>query len=820
MSSFLYRSFTRQVSLLVLSVLIVVVSTEATTKAHYVMNRPPLKPSALVPLSVGSIKPQGWLRHQLRLQADGFHGHLTQISRFLKKDGNAWLSRTGDGDHGWEEVPYWLKGFLKCALVLDDQKMLDEARIWIEGALANQKEDGWFGPDGDRTGIATRIKGRDDLWPNMIMQSCLQDWYDATGDQRVIDLMMKYCRYLEQRPEERYLPGYWPKMRGGDQLASIYWLYNRTGEKWLLDLAAKNHRQTARWDEGVINWHNVNIAQAFGEPATWWLQSHDDTDLQAAYRNWKAVRDQYGQMPGGMFAADENAREGYDDPRQAVETCGMVEEMLSHQVLLAITGDVTWADRSEDVAFNALPAALTADLRALRYLTSSNMAVSDEKEYSPGIQNYGPMFQMNPNRHRCCQHNFGHGWPNYAASLWYATPDGGLAAVFYSASEVKAKVGESGDTITIQQDTDYPFEETIRLTIKCDRAVEFPLWLRVPKWCDQPIVKVNGESVQPKRDERGYLIVPRVWKNGDQVEVTLPAEIRIRQWDRNHGSISVDRGPLTYSLQISERYERSGGSDAWPAYSIHPDSPWNYGLVLNNMDPAQSFKLVKRDMPNNASPWTHEMTPLQLKATGRIIPEWQLDRFGLVAELQDSPVLSDKPDQTITLIPMGAARLRISAFPVIGAGPDAIRWQRPEQPSPQYQAKASHTWKGDQVAAIADNLTPKSSIDHSLPRHTFWPNKGSKEWVEAHFDQPREIQSVKMYWFDDTGRGGCRVPAKWRLMYRADGEWRPVDTEGEYGTARNQFNALRFKPVKTEALRAEIQLQEKHSAGILELKVE
>jgi len=147
-----------------------------TLNVHYVSNRIPLTPSVLIKLPIGSIKPEGWLARQLELQADGFHGHLTDISRFLQKDGNAWLSATGAGERGWEEVPYWLKGFSNCAYVLGREDQIVEAKIWIEGALNSQKPDGWFGPDKDRGGAATRLKGRSDLWPNAIMLFCLQDY--------------------------------------------------------------------------------------------------------------------------------------------------------------------------------------------------------------------------------------------------------------------------------------------------------------------------------------------------------------------------------------------------------------------------------------------------------------------------------------------------------------------------------------------------------------------------------------------------------------------------------------------------------------------
>lgn len=645
---------------------------------HYVGNRAPLQPDALLKLPVGSIRPRGWLRKQLRLQADGFHGHLGEISGFLRKEGNSWLDPQGRGDHGWEESPYWLKGYLNCAYVLGDEKMIAEAKVWIEGALGSRKPDGWFGPDEGRKGIESDVAGRDDLWPNMIMLCCLQDYYSATGDKRVIELMARYFKYLHGVPEDKYLLGWWPKMRGGDNLYSIYWLYNRTGDKWLLELAEKNHRRTARWDEDIIyDWHNVNISQCFGEGATWWLQSHDPKDLQSAYRNWRKVRDTYGQVPGGMFGGDEGCRPGYDDPRQCIETCGIVEKMHSDEALIAITGDLLWADGCEDAAYNMLPAALTADFTAVRYLTAPNQVVSDRQNHNPGINNVGSKFDMNPWSHRCCQHNCGQGWPYFAEHLWYATPDNGLAAVFYNDCTVTAKVAD-GKTVTIDQATHYPFDEKVTLTIQAQAAATFPLYLRVPGWCERPTVAINGKLVTVAAKPRQFIVITRQWDNGDKLELTLPMKVRFRVWEKNHHSVSVDRGPLTYSLKIGENYVRFGGSDRWPATEIYPTTPWNYGLVLDREKPEDSrLKVHQRDWPADDMPWTQTGTPLQLEMQAQTIPQWTLDQYGLCAVLQDSPVKSNEKEETIMLIPMGAARLRISSFPVIGVGEVAHEWSKP-----------------------------------------------------------------------------------------------------------------------------------------------
>jgi hypothetical protein len=202
------------------------------------------------------------------------------------------------------------------------------------------------------------------------------------------------------------------------------------------------------------------------------------------------------------------------------------------------------------------------------------------------------------------------------------------------------------------------------------------------------------------------------------------------------------------------------------------------------------------------------------------IPEWQLDRHGLCAVLQDSPVLSDEPTETITLIPMGAARLRISAFPVIGSGPSAVRWTEPEKPKPSlYKASASHYFSGDTVEALGDGLVPVASNDQSIPRLTWWDHRGTKEWAQFDFDAAKKVSAVEVYWFDDTGRGQCRIPKSWRLLYRTAAEWKPVANAQSQTLSKDAWNRMTFDPVDTSALRLEVELQPGFSGGILEWRV-
>jgi len=640
----------------------------------YVSNKSPLLKQAFIKLPIGSIKPGGWLKKQLELQSDGLTGHLDEISIWLNRTDNAWLNKSGLGKYGWEELPYWLKGYGDIAYMLNDKRMLANTKFWIDAVITNQRPNGDFGP------LVYKGEGKRDLWTNMPMLWCLQSYYEYSKDARVINLMRKYFKWELSIPDDKFLQDYWENSRGGDNLLSVYWLYNRTGETWLLDLATKLDHHTANWRQvnNLPNWHNVNVAECFREPATYYLQSHLLSDLNASYADFNLVRNIYGQVPGGMFGADENARQGYTDPRQAVETCGMVEQMTSDEYLLQFTGDTFWADNCEDVAFNTFPAAFTSDYKALRYLTAPNMVVSDSKNHSPGIANDGPFLAMNPFSSRCCQHNHAAGWVYYAENSWMATPDKGLAAQLYSDGEVNAVAG-NGEKVNITESTHYPFEEHVNFRINVAASVKFPLYLRIPAWCNNASVKVNGKVIPVNAVPGKYIKLAHTWKNGDVVALQLPMHIKVKTWERNKNSVSVNYGPLTFSLKIAENYvkknskvdvqgdagwQKNADPAKWPAYDIYAASPWNYGLLLNK-DAAASFAVIKKNWPKDDNPFTNTNAPIQLVAKGKQITSWTIDQYGLCAVLPPSPVVSDQPEKTLTLVPMGGARLRISAFPVI-----------------------------------------------------------------------------------------------------------------------------------------------------------
>ncbi|MHC4797944.1 MAG: beta-L-arabinofuranosidase domain-containing protein, partial [Planctomycetota bacterium] len=222
-----------------------------------------------------------------------------------------------------------------------------------------------------------------------------------------------------------------------------------------------------------------------------------------------------------------------------------------------------------------------------------------------------------------------------------------------------------GTEVRIVESTDYPFRGTVDLELTTPKPVKFPLILRLPGWCNNAQVRINDQKKRKITQPRSWIILDRLWNNGDKVNLHLLQKIKVNLWKKNKNALSVSRGPLAYSLKIQPKWSKYGDDPKWPAYEVFPDSPWNYGLIANRKKPEKSFQVIKSDKPLPAQPFTVDGSSVQLQAKGKRIPQWQLEDNGLIGPLPQSPLHSDQPVEDITLIPMGCARLRLSVFPQI-----------------------------------------------------------------------------------------------------------------------------------------------------------
>jgi Beta-L-arabinofuranosidase, GH127/Ricin-type beta-trefoil lectin domain-like len=733
----------------------------------YTPNAAPLAPTAFLRLPPGAVTAGGWLDGELRRQLAGLCGQYASVSDFLDLDTTGWAHPELTG---WEEVPYWLRGYVDLAVLTKDATALATVKRWIDAVIGTAQSDGFFGP----TSLRTSLTGGPDFWPYLPMTWALRNWQEYSGDARIIPMLTNFFRYMNAQGPSAFNQS-WVSVRWGDGLDSVFWLYNRTGDAFLLDLADKIHANGANWVNNLPSLHNVNVAQGFREPAQYALRSPNAALTQAAYQNYTSVMGSYGQFPGGGFAGDENARPGFGDPRQGFETCGIVEFMASHQLLARITGDPVWADRCEDLAFNSLPAALDPDGKGVHYITSANSVDLDNTPKTQGqFQNGFAMQAFMPGVHqyRCCPHNYGMGWPYFTEELWLATPDKGLAAAMYAPSTVTAKVAD-GTSVTITETTDYPFDETVTLTVTTPRPLAFPLYLRIPGWCASPrLIVAGGQVTAPKGP--AFTKVSRTWNSGDTVVLRLPQTTNVRTWSAQQGAVSIDHGPLTYALSIGESYVQYAGSAQFPEYEVHATTPWNYGLALDSGAPAFS----RAGGTLAANPFTHDGTPVQVTAPARRVAQWQDDGQHVVSPLQASPALSTAAVETVTLIPMGAARLRVSAFPTTSAT------GHPWTPTGGYlKIRNSNSGKvlGVDQMSTANSANVVQFDDNGTADHLwqFIPNgdgwyrvRNSNSGKVLGVDVMSTANSARVVQFDDSGT--------------ADHLWQPVDNGNGWFRLRNR----------------------------------
>lgn len=626
-------------------------------------------------LPLGTIKPKGWLREMLLTQKTGSTGKMDVLYPSVMGKRNGWLG--GDGDQ-WERGPYWVDGLLPLAYILDDKDLIAKVKPWIEWSIKSQTPDGHFGPVKDYPEEAglQRDNSRD-WWPKMVMLKVLQQYYSATNDKRVIKLMTNYFHYqlteLPKQPLDHWT--YWAKYRAGDNLQLVYWLYRITGDKSLLDLGELIHKQAFDFTNAFLKTdflqkpgsiHTVNLAQGLKEPIVYAQQNQDKQYLEAVKKGLQDIT-RYNGMAHGLYGGDE-ALHG-NNPTQGSELCTAVEMMYSLESVLAITGEVNFADRLEKIAFNALPTQISDDFERHQYFQQANQVM-----LTRGMRNFADNHGGTDvcygllTGYPCCASNMHQGWPKFTQNLWYATADGGIAALVYSPSETTLKL-PGNVKVTFAEETNYPFEEGIRFKLTSNKKATFPFHLRIPEWCTKATVKINGKVYQ-EVDGNQIVKISRAWSSGDVVELELPMHVFKNKWYEN--SVSIERGPITYALKIGESVATVKNTVDPGVYGtsydeVKPTTSWNYALFdIPNDRLEEMFKVENTGVKSNY-PWNQQNAPIQLKTTGKKIPSWKLyqDMAGPVPYSKIYAIETAEKKEDLILIPYGCTTLRISQFPVV-----------------------------------------------------------------------------------------------------------------------------------------------------------
>ena len=622
-----------------------------------------LAPATFVALPLGQIRPAGWLRRQLGVQADGLSGHLEEFWPDTGPD-SGWLGGPGES---WERGPYFVDGLLPLAWLLNDERLKAKAMRFIDWTLNHQAPSGMIGP-----------ASNDDWWPRMVMVKVLAQFHEATADHRVIPVLTRYFHYQLAALPARPLRD-WGKYRWQDEVLVVEWLYERTGDALLLRLARLLEQQGYDWIEAFANFkhsgvtsgveikaaaargdrskametHGVNNGQALKTAAVRYRLFGEKAIELTNFKRQMATLDRFHGMPNGMFSCDEHLA-GLD-PSHGTELCTVVETLYSLEVALATFGDASMGDRIEKIAFNALPGTFSDDMWSHQYDQQSNQVLVGLNS-KPWTTN-GPesnLYGLEPN-FGCCTANFHQGWPKFTTNLWMSSPDGGLVASLYAPCEVETVV--AGQNVSVSVETDYPFKQDVRIVLSPKTSVRFPLRLRIPAWASGATIRINGQPGEVDASPETFALIDRHWAPGDVVDLHLPMVPSVSRWFNY--SLALMRGPLVFSLDPGQSWVKLRDRGLTADWQVYPLQPWNYALLVDERSAAR-IEVVEDKV--GEKPFAVASAPVKLRLKSRRIDGWRSED-GVAAPVPKGLQTSTAPEEMLELVPYAAAKLRITAFP-------------------------------------------------------------------------------------------------------------------------------------------------------------
>lgn len=673
------------------------------------------------------------------------------------------------------------------ALALHPDRELD-ARLdeLIAKIAAAQQEDGYLNTyytlvEPDKRW--TNLHDRHELYCAGHLFEAAVAHYRATGKRSLLDVATRFADHIAGIFGEGRRVG----VPGHEEIElGLVKLFEATGKRRYFDLAkffidkrGYSNRQYSQdhipvREQSEIVGHAVRAMYLYCGAADVAARTGDKALIGAMDRIWRDVAQRKMYITGGIgpSAHNEGFTVPYDLPNDSAyaETCAAIGLALWNQRLVLLHGDAKYADILERALYNGVLSGVSLDGSKFFYVN--------------------PLASRGQHRRRawygcaCCPTNVVRIIPQVGSYLYAASPDG-VWVNLYAAS--RAKVALDGRQLELLQETDYPWSGAVKLTVNPARSMVFDVNLRIPGWCKGATAKLNGQAIDATPGENGYVRINRQWRRDDTVLLDLPMPImRIAANPKvaaDVGRVALQRGPIVYCLEAVD----NGGS-------------------VRDIALPREAKLEAGFEPELLG----GVTVLRGKALRRKPVEWSDLLYQSLPSDEEISIVAvpyyawnnREPGEMVVWLPESPSLAECKLLPTIAS---------------EGKPAASHVRGG--LRAINDGLSPTSSDDHSIPRFTWWDHKGTSEWVSLTFKEPHRISCVEVYWFDDTGRGGCRVPKSWEVQWQDGQAWRPVSGPSRYDTAKNTFNRVSFDRVETQSIRVVVHLQEGMSSGILEWRL-
>ncbi len=625
-------------------------------------------------LPVGAVAPRGWIKDWLQRQVDGLTGHPENLAYpydTCMYAGKIPPPPVAHGQSFWpyEQSAYFLDGAVRLSHLIDDPLTRKISEAGLQYIFAHS------GP--------AKIGESTFGWANAVAGRALMAQYSATGDVKAAQVLNTCVLGT------RGIGG-----RDGDIAEEAFYLYGLTGDQRHLDLAKRAYnsyfisdtRSFSHIDKirgtAPLREHGVTAAEQLKLLPLMYAYTGDAQALELAKLAYRKVEADSLMPDGGIVSSESMSTTAFNSLH---ETCDITDWSWSFGYMLLASGEGHWADLIERATFNALPGAVTKDFKQLQYFSGANQVLASST-CCPRIA-MTRMSYRTAHETECCSGNVNRAMPNYVARMWMRAADG-LAAALYGPCEVRAKVG--GKDVSITEETDYPFRETISFKVKLAQPVSFTLHLRIPEWCQASAISVNGNRVLIETNPGTFAAVQREFRDGDVVTLRLPMAVALQDWFGGK-AVSVRRGPLVYALKIEEkRVESKTEPDAirrvlkgnnvqgFPAVEFFPESEWRYGMEARLKKSLEQITMIEAPMP--ANPFVVETVPVRLSLQLRPLPQWaatwKAEPNPPPANLAQSPqnpatlpgdgeLQAAGAGQSMTLVPYGATHLRLTTLPVI-----------------------------------------------------------------------------------------------------------------------------------------------------------